>query len=162
MAVVDCDVHQGNGTAAIFADDPTVFTLSIHGRGNYPYVKQRSDLDIELADGAGDEEYLAALEPGLERVLGWRPGIVFYLAGADPYRGDRYGRLGLSRHGLSRRDRLVLDRCRARRLPVTVVMAGGYAAVEAVVAIHLATVRAAAESCQQAAGVESSGLERVV
>ena len=133
VAVVDCDVHQGNGTAAIFAGDPTVFTLSIHGRGNYPFVKETSDLDLELADGAGDDEYLAALAIGLERALEVPPELVFYIAGADPYRGDRYGRLALSRAGLAERDRWVLGRCAAMGLPVAVVMGGGYAAVEEVV-----------------------------
>ena len=144
LAVVDCDVHQGNGTAAIFACDPTVFTLSIHGRGNYPFVKERSDLDLELPDGAGDGDYLAALDEGLERALGGRPDMVFYIAGADPYAGDRYGRLAVSRDGLARRDRRVFDRCAALGHPVAVAMGGGYAAVEEVVAIHLETVRAAA------------------
>jgi acetoin utilization deacetylase AcuC-like enzyme len=145
-AVIDCDVHQGNGTAAIFAGDPRVFTLSIHGRGNYPFVKERSDLDVELPDGAGDAEYLAALDGGLDRALEVPPGLVFYIAGADAYHGDRYGRLALSRGGLAERDRRVLGRCAAMGLPVAVVMGGGYAAVEAVVAIHLETVRTAAAS----------------
>ncbi len=146
VAVLDCDVHQGNGTAAIFAGDPTVFTLSIHGRGNYPFVKETSDLDVELPDGAGDADYLAALDAGLDRALGGAPQLAFYIAGADPFRGDRYGRLALSRDGLAERDRRVLARCGAKGLPVAVVMGGGYAAVEAVVAIHLETVRAAAAS----------------
>ena len=146
LAVIDCDVHQGNGTAAIFAGDPSVFTVSIHGRGNYPFVKERSDLDLELSDGAGDADYLEALETGLERAAGSRPQLVFYVAGADPYREDRYGRLALSRAGLAERDRRVFARWAAERVPVAVVMGGGYAAVERVVSIHLETVRAAAAS----------------
>jgi acetoin utilization deacetylase AcuC-like enzyme len=143
VTVIDCDVHQGNGTASIFADDPSVFTLSIHGRGNYPFVKERSDLDLELADGAGDVDYLAALVAALGRILLQRPDLVLYVAGADPYRKDRYGRLALSRRGLAERDRQVLGRCADRGVPVATVMGGGYAAVEEVVAIHLETVRTA-------------------
>src|SRR3712207_2509829 len=107
-AVVDCDVHQGNGTATIFAADPEVFTFSMHGAKNYPLFKAASSLDVELADGTGDEAYLAALGAGLERVFAHRPDIVFYLGGADPYRGDRLGRLALTIQGLRARDELVL------------------------------------------------------
>lgn len=146
VAVVDCDVHQGNGTAAIFAGDPSVFTLSIHGRDNYPLVKETSDLDLELADGAGDEQYLEVLKTGLDRAAAARPDLVFYIAGADPYREDRYGRLALSRSGLAERDRRVFARWAAEGVPVTVVMGGGYAAVDRVVAIHLETIRAASAS----------------
>ena len=152
VAVVDCDVHQGNGTAAIFAGDPTVFTLSVHGRGNYPFVKERSDLDLELADGTGDDEYLQAVDEGLDRALGSGPDLVFYVAGADPYREDRFGRLALSRAGLAERDRRVLGRCAAAGLPTVVVMGGGYSAVEDVVAIHLETVRIASRLAAGASG----------
>ena len=101
IAVVDCDVHQGNGTAAIFSDDPTVFTFSMHGAHNFPFRKEVSDLDVTFEDGAGDDEYLAALTTHLPRVLdGQRPDLVFYLAGADPYEGDRLGRLKLTIAGL--------------------------------------------------------------
>lgn len=146
VAVLDCDVHQGDGTAAIFASDPSVLTISLHGRKNYPFHKQTSDLDLELEDGTGDEEYLETLDQALERGLQpFGAEMVVYLAGADPYRGDRLGRLALSRRGLAERDRRVFDHCRARGTPVAVVMAGGYAHdVEAVVDIHRATLEAAA------------------
>ena len=143
VAVIDCDVHQGNGTAAIFAGDVSVFTLSIHGRDNYPFVKERSDLDLELDNGAGDSRYLQTLEVGLDGALEGRPQLAFYIAGADPYRGDRYGRMRLTRAGLAERDRRVFARCAAVGLPVAVVMGGGYAAVAEVVSIHLETVRGA-------------------
>ena len=109
-AVVDCDVHQGNGTAAIFRDDPRVFTFSLHGAGNFPFRKEISDLDVTFEDGAADEEYLAALHAHLPRVLDdERPDLVFYLAGADPYEGDRLGRLKLTVTGLRARDRFVFS-----------------------------------------------------
>ncbi len=147
VLIVDCDVHQGNGTAAIFARDPSVFTFSIHGRRNYPFHKETSDLDIELEDGTGDAEYLDALDTSLDRILSiFGADLVIYLAGADPYEHDRLGRLALTKEGLDRRDRLVLDRCRDERLPVAVVMAGGYAPeVEDIVDIHFNTIRRAAE-----------------
>jgi acetoin utilization deacetylase AcuC-like enzyme len=146
VAVVDCDVHQGNGTAAIFRDDPTVFTFSLHGANNYPFRKETSDLDVELADGADDQAYLTAVAEHVPAVLaGHRPDLVFYLAGADPYAGDRLGRLKVSIAGLARRDALVFDTCRAAGVPVAVTMSGGYAPeVDDIVAIHLNTVRAAA------------------
>jgi acetoin utilization deacetylase AcuC-like enzyme len=127
-AVVDLDVHQGNGTARIFAEDPGVFTFSMHGARNYPFQKEASDLDVELDDGLEDAAYLAILERHLGSVLdAARPDLVFYLAGADPYQGDRLGRLALSIEGLRARDELVYDACRRRGLPVTLTMAGGYA-----------------------------------
>jgi acetoin utilization deacetylase AcuC-like enzyme len=141
-AVVDCDVHQGNGTAAIFRDEPAVFTFSMHGARNFPFRKEVSDLDVTFEDGVGDEEYLAALAAHLPRVLdAHRPDLVFYLAGADPYEGDRLGRLKLTIAGLQARDRLVFDACRTRRLPVAVAMSGGYAPqVDAIVSIHVNTI----------------------
>jgi len=141
-AVVDCDVHQGNGTAAIFRDEPAVFTFSMHGARNFPFRKEVSDLDVTFEDGVGDEEYLAALAAHLPRVLdAHRPDLVFYLAGADPYEGDRLGRLKLTVAGLQARDRLVFDACRSRRLPVAVAMSGGYAPqVDAIVSIHVNTI----------------------
>jgi acetoin utilization deacetylase AcuC-like enzyme len=147
VVVLDCDVHQGNGTAAIFRDDPTVFTFSIHGAKNFPLRKEVSDLDIDLPDGCRDAEYLEALERGvsvaLERA---RADLAIYLAGADPYEDDRLGRLKLTKQGLAERDRLVLGCCRAAGLPVAVTMAGGYPRrVEDAVAIHFQTVRLAAE-----------------
>jgi len=149
-AVVDCDVHQGNGTAAIFRDEPAVFTASLHGARNFPFRKERSDLDVTFEDGAGDDEYLAALEAHLPAVLdGHRPDVVFYLAGADPYEGDRLGRLKLTIDGLRARDAMVFAACRVRNLPVVVVMSGGYAPdVDAIVTIHTNTIREAVRSCQ--------------
>jgi len=149
-AVVDCDVHQGNGTAAIFRDNPAVFTVSLHGVHNYPFRKEFSDLDVTFEDGAGDEEYLAALHHHLPRVLDVeRPDLVFYLAGADPYEGDRLGRLKLTVAGLRARDRFVFETCRARQVPVVVTMSGGYALdIDAIVTIHANTIREAAHSCR--------------
>jgi acetoin utilization deacetylase AcuC-like enzyme len=146
VAVVDCDVHQGDGTAAIFRDDPRVFTVSLHGAKNYPFRKQTSDLDVELEDGTGDEPYLAKLAHCLDVVFGYQPEAVFYLAGADPYEGDRLGRLKLTINGLQQRDRMVFTRCRDASIPVVVTMSGGYADdVEAIVTIHANTIRAALE-----------------
>ena len=139
IAVVDCDVHQGNGTAAIFRGDPAVFTFSIHGEKNYPFRKETSDLDIALPDGTGDDEYLRRLDEALDIVFDWRPRMVFYVAGADPYEGDRLGRLRLTMAGLRERDRRVFARCRS--LPVAVVMGGGYCPdVDATARIHATTV----------------------
>jgi acetoin utilization deacetylase AcuC-like enzyme len=116
--IVDCDVHQGNGTAAILADDPTIFTFSIHGAHNFPFNQRASDLDINLPDRTGDEDYLAALEYGLRESLGRAtPDLAIYLAGADPYEGDRIGRLALTMDGLARRDHLVLATCRTPACP---------------------------------------------
>jgi acetoin utilization deacetylase AcuC-like enzyme len=147
MAVVDCDVHQGNGTAAIFAGDADVFTLSLHGAKNYPFKKERSHRDIELEDGTTDEPYLAILEEALSDVIARHaPEVVFYLAGADPYEGDRLGRLKLTIAGLQQRDALVLDSCRRAGIPVIITMSGGYAPdVDAIVTIHANTIRTAVE-----------------
>lgn len=146
VLVIDCDVHQGDGTAAIFADDPTTFTFSIHGARNFPFLKQRSDLDIHLADGTGDDDYLAALTEGLAQALERSAAeLAIFLAGADPYVGDRLGRLALTRDGLARRDELVLTTCRDAGLPVAVTMAGGYAReLDDIVDIHFRTVEIAA------------------
>jgi len=151
-AVIDCDVHQGNGTAAIFRDERAVFTFSLHGENNFPFRKEVSDLDVTFADGAGDAEYLAALAGYLPRVLdSHRPDIVFYLAGADPYEGDRLGRLKLSIEGLRARDRFVFDACRDRGVPIAVTMSGGYAPdIDAIVTIHCNTIREAVRTCQSA------------
>jgi acetoin utilization deacetylase AcuC-like enzyme len=151
-AVVDCDVHQGNGTAAIFRDEPAIFTFSLHGENNFPFRKEVSDLDVTFADGAGDDEYLAALAAHLPPVLdSHRPDVVFYLAGADPFEGDRLGRLKLSIEGLRARDRVVFDACRVRGIPIAVTMSGGYAPdVDAIVTIHCNTIREAVRSCQSA------------
>jgi acetoin utilization deacetylase AcuC-like enzyme len=146
VVVLDCDVHQGNGTAAILADDPNAFTFSIHGEKNYPFDKERSDLDVGLPDGADDAAYLGALEDGLEEALGEAEAdLAIFLAGADPYREDRFGKLALTKEGLAERDRMVLGACRERGLPVAVTMAGGYARdVRDTVEIHLHAIRLAA------------------
>jgi acetoin utilization deacetylase AcuC-like enzyme len=153
VAVIDLDVHQGNGTAAIFRDDDTVFTLSLHGARNFPFRKQPGDLDVELADGCDDEAYLEALDAALDTL--WRrhadapPGLVFYLAGADPHEADRLGRLKLTSAGLAERDRRVFAACRERGIAVAVSMAGGYGRdIDVTVDVHLTTLRAAFESWQ--------------
>ena len=127
VAVIDLDVHQGNGTASIFAGDDSVFTLSLHGEKNFPFRKEPSDLDVDLPDGCGDVAYLEALEQALlELERRFDPGLVFYLAGADPHEGDRLGRLRLSHDGLMARDRRVFDWAWQRRIPLAFAMAGGY------------------------------------
>jgi acetoin utilization deacetylase AcuC-like enzyme len=144
---VDCDVHQGNGTAAIFGGDHTVFTLSIHQENNYPYPKPPSSLDINLDDGVGDEEYLRELAQGLDRALAeFGPDLIFYVAGADPYREDQLGGLKLSLEGLEKRDRLVFEKARRKNIPVAVVLAGGYARrLDDTIEIHANTIRVAKE-----------------
>jgi len=142
VAVVDLDVHQGNGTARIFEGDPTVFTLSMHQENNYPSPKARSTLDIGLADGSGDEEYRARLDDALERVWSFAPDLVLYQAGADPYRGDQLGGLSLTFEGLEARDRAVLDGCAGRGIPAAVTLGGGYARqLEDTLRIHVETCR---------------------
>ena len=144
--VVDCDVHQGDGTAHLFADDASTFTLSLHGARNYPFQRIPSNLDVELASGTGDDEYLTALSSALDTAIP-RAGadLAFYLAGADPWEGDRLGRLSLTKAGLLARDELVLDRLRAGGAPVCVVLAGGYADdVRDTVDINAATAAAVA------------------
>jgi acetoin utilization deacetylase AcuC-like enzyme len=149
-AIVDLDVHQGNGTHAIFADDETVFTFSMHGGRNFPFQKVAGSLDIELADGTGDDEYLMKLEGALPGVLALaEPDLVVYLAGADAHEGDRLGRLRLSTEGLARRDTVVLDQCREIGLPVAVTIAGGYGHdIATTVAVHVRTARIAARLAQ--------------
>lgn len=146
VLIVDCDVHHGNGTAHIFADDPTVFTFSLHGARNWPFEKPASDLDVALDDGCDDATYLGALADGLETALRRSdPDVAIYLAGADPFVGDRYGRLALTKSGLAERDRFVLGELRARGIPVAVAMSGGYARdIDDIVDIHAATIRIAA------------------
>jgi acetoin utilization deacetylase AcuC-like enzyme len=146
-AVIDCDVHHGNGTAAIFADDASVFTCSLHQLNNYPTDKPPSSLDVGFADGTADGEYLARLADALPEVLAHQPRLLFYLAGADPYELDQLGGLSLTKEGLRARDRMVLDAARDARIPVIVVLAGGYARdVRDTVDIHLATIAEAAGS----------------
>ncbi|MFM7107336.1 MAG: histone deacetylase [Planctomycetaceae bacterium] len=146
VLVVDCDVHQGNGTAQIFAGDESVFTLSLHGDRNFPLRKHPGSLDVGLADGTGDDAYLAALAPALAQGFDrGRPDLVMYVAGADPYVGDRLGRLALTKPGLLARDRMVLDACRGAGVPVAIVCGGGYSAdLDAIVDIHAATMLLAA------------------
>ena len=145
-AVIDLDVHQGDGTAAIFCDDPDVLTLSLHGRNNFPFRKQRSRIDVDLPDGVGDEEYIAALDGVLPRVFEFDPEIVFYQAGVDGLAGDRLGRLALSLAGLEHRDHLVLEMCRSHGVPVVITLGGGYAEpIERTVEAHANTFREAAE-----------------
>lgn len=142
VAVVDLDVHQGNGTARLFAGDEDVHTFSMHGERNYPFHREQSRRDVELPDGTGDDAYLAALDRHLDEVLDEAaPELVFYLAGADPFAGDRFGRLALSVDGLRARDRRVLGACARRGVPVAVTLAGGYAErMEDIVSIHANTV----------------------
>ncbi len=145
VAIIDLDVHQGNGTASIMKDDPTVFTFSMHGEKNFPFRKEKSDLDIGLMDGCEDEEYLDALREGLAQLeTEFSPEFVIFLAGADPFQGDRLGRLNLSMEGLRCRDEKVLQWCFERKIPVVIAMAGGYGkTIEDTVAIHAQTIRTA-------------------
>jgi len=145
MAVIDCDVHQGNGTAAIFASEPDVYTFSMHGANNFPLVKVPGKLDIGLPDGTGDQEYLRILETTVPRILAdFRPGLIFYLAGVDPHERDRLGRLRLTHEGLRRRDELVLQACRDAGIPVAITLGGGYGQdIQDTVEAHCNTVRAA-------------------
>ena len=163
VLVFDLDVHQGDGTAAIFAGDPSVFTLSLHGRGNFPFRKCASDLDVELADGTDDARYLAALHAALPHALGRAaPDLAIYLAGADPYAGDRLGRLALSKAGLAARDRCVLATLRDAGVPVAIAMAGGYAdAIDDIVDIHAATVTIAWERWRREGADACPGKPRV-
>ena len=146
VLVIDCDVHQGDGTAAIFASDPSVFTFSIHGARNFPFHKVPSNLDVELDDGTEDEAYLQALEAGINQAFdAFSSDLVIYLAGADPYRDDRLGRLALTKQGLAARDEWVFSTCQQAGLPVAIVMSGGYARdIVDTAAIHKETVRLAA------------------
>lgn len=147
LAVLDLDVHQGNGTAALFRDDDDVFTASVHGANNYPFRKQPGDLDVELPDATADRGFLEAVDRAVTATLGFGPDLLFYLAGADPFEGDRLGRLAVTQPGLAERDRRVLAAAATAGVPVAVVMGGGYARdVADTVAIHLGTVRTALET----------------
>jgi acetoin utilization deacetylase AcuC-like enzyme len=150
VLVIDTDVHQGNGTAAILQDDPTVFTFSIHGAKNFPFHKEESDLDAPLPDGAEDTEFLTALEEGLETALdAAQVQLAIYLAGADPFEDDRLGRLCVTKRGLAERDNMVLEACRERGIPVALTMAGGYARrVEDTVDVHFQSIRRAANTLE--------------
>lgn len=146
VAIVDLDVHQGNGTASIFQDDPSVFTLSLHGGSNYPFTKETSDLDVALPDGCGDEAYTDALSGALSIMFErFEPAMLIYLAGADPHIDDRLGRLALSVDGLAKRDALIFNAAAQRDLPVAITMAGGYGRdINVTVDIHLQTIQLAA------------------
>jgi acetoin utilization deacetylase AcuC-like enzyme len=148
--VIDTDVHHGNGTAAIFGGDSTVFTLSIHQENNYPYPKPPSSLDINLEDGVGDDDYLAILDRNLRQAFEqFQPGLIFYIGGADPYREDQLGGLALSLEGLKRRDALVFDYARRLRIPLAITLAGGYARqVADTVRIHVGTILAARDAAR--------------
>jgi len=149
--VVDTDVHHGNGTAAIFQNDPTVFTLSIHQENNYPAHKPPSSIDLNLADRADNDEYLGVLIPAMRQALDdFRPDILFYVGGADPYCEDQLGGLALTKEGLKQRDRQVFEEARRRRIPVVTTLAGGYARrVEDTVRIHVNTILAAQEVAEK-------------
>lgn len=149
--VVDTDVHHGNGTAAIFAEDPSVFTLSIHQANNYPAHKPPSSLDLNMEDGAGDEEYLGVLLPAVQRSLEhFEPDMMFYVGGADPYRQDQLGGLDLSLDGLKRRDAAIFEEARKREIPIATTLAGGYARrVQDTVKIHVNTICAAKEVARE-------------
>ena len=151
VAIVDLDVHQGNGTASILANDDSVFTLSLHGAHNYPFSKEQSDLDVALEDGTGDEAYLQALEGALATMLArFSPQLIIFLAGADPHEGDRLGRLKLSFDGLARRDAMVLETAGRLAIPVAVSMAGGYGKnIQDTVAVHVQTIALAASFAKQ-------------
>ena len=141
--IVDCDVHQGNGTAFIFKDDESVFTFSMHGAKNYPLFKENSNLDIELADGTGDEEFLETLSEALSRISLHDPDLIFYLGGADPFEKDKLGRLNLTMQGLRKRDEIVLEYAKSINVPIVTVMSGGYALdINDTVEIHCNTIRA--------------------
>src|SRR5271168_2600342 len=153
--VINTDVHYGNGTATIFAKDENVFTLSIHQLHNYPFIKPPSTMDINLPDGVGDEDYLAVLEKHLHAAFSdFSPQIIFYVAGADPYREDQLGGLALTMEGLARRDALVMEYARKNKSPLVITLAGGYARrVQDTVAIHVGTILAA----RDAAGKKAAG-----
>lgn len=149
VAIIDLDVHQGNGTAAIIGHDPAILTLSMHGEKNFPFRKEASQIDIGLPDGCKDDEYLDLLHRALRQVhLSFAPDFVVYLAGADAHEGDRLGRLKLTAQGMLERDQAVLDFARALGVPIAIAMAGGYGHdVQTTVDVHVQTVRAALESC---------------
>jgi acetoin utilization deacetylase AcuC-like enzyme len=157
VAVIDLDVHQGNGTASILRNDASIFTLSMHGDKNFPFRKETSDLDVALPDGTGDAEYLAALEGALAQLFErFEPDLLIYLAGADPHEGDRLGRLKLTAAGLAARDRRVFDVALKHRLPVAVAMAGGYGhRIEDTCAIHAQTILLAAAFASEFAAADA-------
>ena len=147
--IIDCDVHQGNGSASIVENDPSIFTFSIHGHSNFPAIKSKSDLDVPLPDHCGDDDYLEALDLGLAQISAqFEPDCAIYVAGADPFEGDRLGKLNLTKKGLQNRDKLVFEFCSKHELPCAISMAGGYAEdVNDIVDIHFTTVQTACQFC---------------
>lgn len=146
VAIIDLDVHQGDGSAAILADNPSVFVFSMHGEKNFPFRKVPADLDVALPDGTGDADYLRALNDYLPNVFSFRPDIILYQAGVDPLEEDRLGRLALTHDGLAQRDRTVLQACKSRGIPVSMAIGGGYAdPIEASVTAYINTYRVARE-----------------
>jgi acetoin utilization deacetylase AcuC-like enzyme len=162
FAIVDLDVHQGDGTAHFFEHDPGVLTLSLHGKNNFPFRKQRSRLDVELKDGTGDEEYLAALDAALPRVWEFGPEFVFYLSGVDALAEDRLGRLALTLEGLKSRDQKVLEGVKARRLTMAITLGGGYAEpIELAVEAHANTFLAAVAAFERAETIAFPPQQRI-
>jgi acetoin utilization deacetylase AcuC-like enzyme len=156
ILILDCDVHQGNGTAFIFSNDANVFTFSIHGEKNFPFHKEQSSLDIVLPDGSGDQDFLDALERGVATSMAnFRADLAVYIAGADPFSADRFGRLAMTKAGLLERDRLVFEYCLAVNLPLAIVMGGGYAnQIEDIVDIHFQTISLAYQYSQRYTGLK--------
>lgn len=150
VAIVDLDVHQGNGTASILQNDPSIFTLSIHGENNFPFTKEQSDLDIGLPNGCEDSDYLSALNQGLEMLNRFKPDFIIYLAGADPHEGDRLGKLSISKDGIRQRDEYVFQYGLDHQIPIAFSMAGGYGKeIQSTVAIHFQTIQTALRFQQQ-------------
>lgn len=146
-AIIDLDVHQGDGTAAVFENDPATFTASVHGENNFPFKKTKSDLDVALPDGTGDADFLAATERAVEAAVAHRPDLIYFIAGADPYARDRLGRLDVTKEGLAARDQMVVGACQDHGIPLVTVMAGGYAMeVSETVDIHFQSIRTMAQS----------------
>lgn len=150
VAIIDLDVHQGNGTASILQNDQSIFTLSIHGENNFPFTKEQSDLDIGLPNGCQDDDYLSALNQGLEKLDVFRPDFIIYLAGADPHEGDRLGKLSVSKDGMCQRDQCVFQYSLDRQIPTAFSMAGGYGReIQSTVDIHFQTIQTALQYQQR-------------
>lgn len=150
VAIIDLDVHQGNGTASILQNDQSIFTLSIHGENNFPFTKERSDLDIGLPNGCQDDDYLSALNQGLEKLDVFKPDFIIYLAGADPHEGDRLGKLSISKDGMCQRDQYVFQYSLDRQIPTAFSMAGGYGReIQSTVDIHFQTIQTALQYQQR-------------
>lgn len=150
VAIIDLDVHQGNGTASILQNDQSIFTLSIHGENNFPFTKERSDLDIGLPNGCQDDDYLSALNQGLEKLDVFKPDFIIYLAGADPHEGDRLGKLSISKDGMCQRDQCVFQYSLDRQIPTAFSMAGGYGReIQSTVDIHFQTIQTALQYQQR-------------